>query len=221
VIRRVVLILVIVVVGGAIAGDQVARAYAQDQIHDRAGAYFGGQARTSAHISSFPFVGRLLASGSIRTTDITMENATLEQLTLRRLRLHLVGIRLDRDQLLHGHVHLIGLQSGTVEVDVDGRSLAERIGRDVRFRPGVVEVHGTVAGRAVVATGTITVRANVLSFHPTGAEGVPLPLVASVLAFTYRLPRSDVFPCAATLQPIKDALRIGCTVTQLPEKLTG
>jgi len=221
VIRKLFLFTILGIVGAAAVGDNMARVYAEHQIEQRADAYFEHTNGSSAHISSFPFVVNLLASGEVKHLDVSVYGATLEQLFLRRITLKFGGLKLDRNSLFKRKVRLKDLKSGTVEVDVDGRSLAQRVGRDVRFKKGEVEVHQNVAGRDVFATGSITIADNVVSFHPQRVEGISLPSGAAQFAFTYRLPRSDLFPCAATVEPVDGGLLASCTIDKIPPGLVG
>lgn len=220
-IRRLFFISIIGVFGAAAAGDQMARVYAEHQIEQRADNYFEHTNGSSAHISSFPFVVRLAASGEVPHIRVSVYGVTLERLFLRRITLKFDDVKLDRNLLFKRKVKLRDLKKGTVAVDIDGKSIAERIGRDIRFKKGSVEVHQTVAGKEVVATGSISISNNLLAFHPRKVEGVNLPGAGAALAFTYQIPKSELFPCAARVEPVEGGVLAECTVDKIPPGLVG
>src|SRR5437588_6177407 len=65
-VRKWILIVVpTVILLALIVGDQAAKGWAESKLAERAAAYYPPGAGSSASIHSFPFLGRLLVSGSV------------------------------------------------------------------------------------------------------------------------------------------------------------
>jgi hypothetical protein len=87
----------------------------------------------------------------------------------------------------------------------------------VRFAPGEVTVRQRIQGVNVVAKGTVAVKGNLVTVTPTSVEGLSVPL--SRFAISYRIPGIELLPCQADVEIVKDALVLGCEVTDIPPAL--
>jgi hypothetical protein len=219
--RRVLLIFVVLVGGGFVAGDQMTRVYAEHQIERRADQYYPHENGSSASISGWPFTVRLLTAGEVKRIEVNLYGFAEQQLFIRRLTLTLDEVKLDRNSLFRRKIRLRDLGAGEVAVDIDGSSVAKLVGRDVRFRKGSVEVHDRIAGREVVATGSLSIDAGALVFEPSSVSSGGLTVPARQLAFRHALPKSDLWPCSATVESIEGGVFVTCTVHNIPSRLTG
>lgn len=199
-----------------IVGDQAAKGWVETKLAERTAAYYPG-AGSSASISSFPFVGRLLFLGSIPRVDVDLDDLQVAPVVIRRLSLQVVDVKLDRGELFGGSVRLEDVGRGTIEATVDGPSLARAVGVDVRFAPGEVTVRRRIQGVDVVARGTVTVQGNMVTVTPTSVQGLSVP--PSRLAISYRIPGIELLPCPADVEIRKDALVLACQVTDVPPAL--
>jgi hypothetical protein len=200
-----------------IMGDQAAKGWAETKLAERAAAYDPPGAGSSASISSFPFLGRLLFLGSIPRIDVNLDDLQVAPVVIRQLSLRVSDVKLDRGDLFGGKVHLEDVGRGTVVATVDGPSLARAVGLDVRFAPGEVTVRQRIQGVNVVAKGTVAVKGNLVTVTPTSVEGLTVPL--SRFAISYRIPGIELLPCQADVELVKDALVLACEVTDIPPAL--
>jgi hypothetical protein len=211
------LVIPTVILLALIMGDQAAKSWAETKLAERAAAYYPPGVGSSASISSFPFLGRLLFLGSIPRIDINLDDLQVVPVVIRRLSLRVSDVKLDRGDLFAGKVHLEDIGRGTIVATVDGPSLARAVGLDVRFAPGEVTVRQRIQGVNVVAKGTVAVKGNLVTVTPTSVEGLAVPL--SRFAISYRIPGIELLPCQADVEVVKDGLVLACEVTDIPPAL--
>jgi hypothetical protein len=211
------LVLPTVVLLGLIMGDQAARGWAESKLAERTAAYYPPGSGSSARIHSFPFLGRLLFLGSIPRVDIDLDDLQVEAVVIRKLSLQVSDVKLDRAELFSGVVHLADVGQGRIVVTVSGPSLAKAVGVDVRFTPGEVQVHKRIQGVDVTAKGKVTVKGNLVTVTPTSVEGFNVP--ASRFAISYLIPGTELLPCQANVEVIKDGLVLACDITDIPPAL--
>jgi hypothetical protein len=215
--KWIVLVVPTVILLALIMGDQAAKGWAESKLAERAAAYYPPGTDSSASIHSFPFIGRLLFSGSIPRVDVNLDDLRIETVLLRQLSIHVSDVKLARGDLFHGKVHLEDIGEGTIVATVDGPSLAKATGFDVRFTPGEVEVHKRIQGVDVTAKGKISVKGNVVTVTPTSVEG--LAVDASTFAIRYRIPGIELLPCQADVKVIQNGLVLACDLTDIPAAL--
>jgi hypothetical protein len=217
-VRKWILIVVpTVIVLGLVVGDQATKGWAESQLARRAAAYYPPGAGSSASIRSFPFVGRLLVSGSVPEVDVNLDDLRVDPVLIRQLSIHVAAVKVSRSDLFHGKVHLDSVGSGKIVATLDGRSLAQAAGVDLRFSPGQVTVHQKIEGVDVTAKGTVAVKGNVVSVTPTSVQGLDVP--ASRFAVSYRLPGIEIFPCQAAVKIVENAVVLACTLHDIPPAL--
>lgn len=211
------LVVLSIVAGVLLAGDQAARAWAQAKLAEQAAAYYPPSTRSDAAIRSFPFLGRLLVQGDVPEVNLGMDNLRADVVLVRRLDLNLRNVEIDRGALARGKVEVADIGSGRIDAFVDGPSLAKAVNADLRFHEGGVEIHKRVAGRDVFARGRVSVSGNAVRLQPTSVQGVGLP--ASAFALTIRIPGVELWPCPAEVQMVEGGLRVGCRVKDVPPVL--
>ena len=216
--RKWILLFLTVILLGLVVGDGVARSWAESQLAERAAAYYPPGAGSSASIHSFPFVGRLLVSGSIPRVDVNLDELRIETVLVRRLSIQASDVQLSRRELFQGRVHLYDIGRGKIVATVDGPSLARAAGVDMRFAPGEVSIHRHVGGADVSARGKVAVKGNVVTFTPISVEGLAVP-AGTFTAVSYRLPGVQILPCQADVTIIQDGIVLSCTITDVPPAL--
>src|SRR4029077_762919 len=96
-----------VVVVLLVVGDLLARGFAERQLSDRARAAVAGATGGDAEIRSFPFLGRLLASGSVPYLRVRVDHVGAGPIALTFVQVELDGVHLNRNQLFrHRKVRL-------------------------------------------------------------------------------------------------------------------
>jgi hypothetical protein len=206
-----------VVLLALIMGDQAAKGWVETKLAERAAAYYPPGAGSSASITSFPFLGRLVFLGTVPRVNVNLDDLQVPPVMIRQMSLRVSDVKLNRSDLLNGRVHLRDVGRGTIVATVDGPSLARAVGLDVRFAPGEVTVRQRIQGVNVVAKGTVAVKGNLVTVTPTSVEGLSLPL--SRFAISYRIPGIELLPCQADVEIVKDALVLACEVTDIPPAL--
>ncbi len=204
---RKLVVLAVVVLGLLVVADLGARAAVESQLRDRVELAAQPAGPTSARISSFPFLGRLLTSGEVSRVRVAAADVTVEGLTLARVALDLDDVTLERDRLLSERkIVLTDLRRGTAEVEVTQEELSDRLGVPVTLEPGRAQVR--VAGRTVTAAASV--RDNTLRFSVSGFS-VP----------SLRIPELPLVPCVADAAILPGRIRLSCTVDEVPAELVG
>jgi hypothetical protein len=206
-----------VVLLALIVGDQAAKSWAESKLAERAAAYYPPGSGSSASIRSFPFVGRLLVSGSVPRVDVNLDDVRIQAVLLRQLTLRVSDVTLDRSDLFDGRVRLLDVGQGQIRATIDGSSLAKATGFDVRLRPGQVEVHQRIQGVNVVAKGELSVKGNVVTVTPTSVQGLSVPL--NRFAINYRIPGIEILPCQAETEIVEGAAILSCDINDVPAAL--
>ena len=104
-----------------------------------------------------------------------MENMQPGVVLVRRLTWDMETVEVDRSRLLRGQVRLVDVGRGRFEARIDGPTLAQAAGVDLRFREGAIEIHKDVRGVDVFATARASMEENLVRFEPTSVQGVGLP----------------------------------------------
>ena len=201
------LVLAVVVIGLLVVADLGARQVAEEQIAERVAATEGVQGQARARITSFPFLGRLLASGTVTDLSVSVDDVVAERLRFATVAVDLDEVRVSRDELLSGRrVVLRDVGRGTARADMTQEELSRLVGLPVTVEPGRVSVR--VAGRQVTATASV--RGNVLRLAVAGAQ---LPALT--------IPRLPLVPCLADLELLPGRVRLTCRLDQVPPDLVG
>jgi hypothetical protein len=194
-------------VGLLVAADVGARSVAEHQLRDRVAAAVAPAGATSVRIESFPFLGRLLTSGSVSRVQVSAADVTVQGLTFARVSVDLRDVRFDRSRLLSDRkVVLSSLGSGVAEAEVTQDQLSARLGVPITLTPGRAQVR---AG-GVPVTATASVSDNAL--HLT-VEGSSVPALA--------IPKLPLVPCVADAVILAGRIRLTCSISQIPAELVG
>jgi hypothetical protein len=187
-------------------GDVEARLFAQHQFEHRIDQNVPG-AHATVNISSFPFLGRLLTSGTVRRIKAHVANVTEGQFTFDTLDVTVVGVKLDRTVLLHDQkIQVLRIDSGTVTADMTEAAIDKALGGlPVQLEDGSVRL--TVRGISVV--GTLSIVGN--QFH-LNVAGAPINVA---------IPKLPLLPCATSAVVTTGHLQVTCVLTGIPPALVG
>lgn len=212
------LVLPTVVLLALIVADQGVKGWAESKLAERAAAYYPPGSGSSASIRSFPFIPRLLFTGQVPRVAVNLDDLRIQSVLIRQLSIRVSDVRIDRDEIFRGRVHVRDVGPGTITVTLDGPALAKAIGADVRFTSaGDVEVHERIQGVNVKATGKLTVKGNAITLTPTAVQGAAVPPGRFVLS--YRIPGKELLPCAAQAEVTEDTVTLSCDVVDVPAAL--
>jgi DUF2993 family protein len=203
-VRRLVVALVVAVLV-LVAGDFVAKAYATNQLRDRAEAAVRGATSSSASITSFPFLGRLLVAGSVQEVGVRVGPVVAGRVTFASIAVDLHDVHIDRDRLINERkVRLTSIGSGTVTAELTAAEVSRLAGLPVSFEPGRV----TVGIRGVSASA------------PVSVVNGSLVLGSGQAAVRLKVPHAPLFPCDATTAVARQGVvEVSCTVNRVPPEL--
>jgi len=191
-----------------VIGDFIAKAYATDQLKERAERAVRGATSSSASISSFPFTARLLIAGSVPKVGVRVEPVVAGRVTFSSVAVDLHDVHVDRDLLINERkVRLTSIGSGTVTAEITDAEISRLAGVPISFTPGKASVRAggvTVGAQLSAANGNLTIG---------GAQGVPIRV---------RVPRAPLFPCDASKAEVEQGkVVLSCTVNRVPPELVG
>lgn len=194
-------------VGLLVAADLGVRSVAEGQLRDRVRLAAAPAGATTARIESFPFLGRLLSSGSVSRIEVSAAEVTVEGLTFARVALDLRDVTFDRDRLLSDRkVVLSGLERGMATAEITQDQLSERLGVAITLSAGKAQVR--VAGQTVTAAASVTDNTLRLS-----VPGLSVPALG--------IPKLPLVPCVADAEILPGRVRLTCSVDQIPAELVG
>lgn len=205
---RKLLIAIAILVVLLLIGDFVAKGYAETQLRDRAQRAVHGATSATGSISSFPFVGRLLLSGSVQEAKVGVAPVVAGRVTFSSIHVDLHDVHVDRNLLIHNQkVRLTSLGSGTVTAEITDVEISRLAGVPISFAPG----RATVRAAGVDVSAPLSATSGTLAIG--GATGVPIRI---------RIPRAPLFPCdASSAQVEQGKVVVSCTINRVPPELVG
>jgi len=191
-----------------VAADVAVRSVAESQLRDRVAAEAAvPSASTTARIESFPFLARLLTSGTVARIQLSAADITVERLTFARVALDIHEVTFERERLLSERkVVLSSLKRGTAVAEVTQDELSERLGVGVTLEAGRARVR--VAGQTVTATASVSDNTLRLS-----VAGLSVP--------SLRIPQLPLVPCVADAEILPGRVRLTCSIDEVPAGLVG
>lgn len=180
---------------------------AEEQIAERVAAAEGVRGQARVEITSFPFLGRLLASGTVTDLSVSVDDVQAERLRFAAVTVDLDRVRVSRSDLLSDRrVVLQDVGRGTARADMTQEELSRLIGLPVTVERGRARVR--VGGRQVTAEASV--RGNVLRLA-----------VASVQVPDLTIPRLPLVPCLTDVELLPGRVRLSCRLEQVPPDLVG
>ncbi len=168
----------------------------------------------SVDISSFPFLARLAATGTIDRMSAHLKRVSAGPFTYNGIHvaaatfadvdIRVDGLRLRRRDLPQRKVVIAGIRQATITATLDQDSLDRSVGLPVTLGRGSVGLGGlSLPAQITVAARQVTVT------------------VPGQLAFSLTLPPLAVFPCQGRVIVESRALQISCRADRLPPVLAG
>jgi hypothetical protein len=160
-------------------------------------------AHATVDISSFPFVIRLAASGTVPELTADVTGATVDGLSFANIHLDVHDLQVKRSSLLQGRVEVTDIRLAVIEATVDQAAVAKAVGLPVTFGEGTVGLAG------IQAPAHISIEANTI--HIT-VPGLP--------SISVSIPTLAVLPCVSSASIHPGELQLSCTTTTIPPALT-
>ena len=161
---------------------------------------------TKVKVSSFPFLGRLGATGDVADITASVSDLEVGGLRIANIAVDLHDVRVDRARLVRErYVELERVGAGEATADLTQAALREALGGlPVVLGQGTIGV--TVGG--VTASVSARVSDGVLRLS---AAGVRLPAIT--------LPTLPLLPCVAEAVALPGLLQLSCTIDEVPQEL--
>ena len=190
-----------------VAADFGARQVAEEQIAERVAATEGVRGQAKVEITSFPFLGRLLASGTVTDLAVSVDEVQAERVRFATVAVDLEEVRVSRSELLsERRVVLQDVGRGRARAEMTEQELSRLLDLPVTLERDRARVR--VAGQVVTATASM--RDNVLRVS-----------VAGVQAPAITIPKLPLVPCVADVELLPGRLRLSCQLHQVPPELVG
>lgn len=188
------------------AADLAGRRAAEVQLEHRIVASSPSVTSASVHIDSFPFLGRLAASGHVSSVRADASDVTVSRLRFSSIHVDLHDVEVDRRRLLSDRqVDIRAVGRGEATADVAQADLRQALGGlPVTLGDGRV----TVTIRGVTVAVSATVRDNVLRLS---AGPLTVPAIT--------LPKLPLLPCITDAVARPGVLRLSCQVSRVPDEL--
>lgn len=184
--------------------DLLARNVAEQQVVDQVKSQISADARVKASIPAFPFIPRLVFSGSVPKVTVTVKNLTGPPLNLAEADVAVTGVVINRHNLLNKRrVDLVAVDKGTVSVEITQNALSDVLHIPVQIGSGRVTI--VVAGQTLTAVPAIT-KDNKLELRPVG--GGPVQVIG--------LGNANLVPCVGKVTIEEQKVRVSCTFNHIP-----
>ena len=198
-----VLVAIAVIIGILAIGDVWARHRVQTVMAQHIQSELPGS-KASVHISSFPFLGRLAASGKVPEVDANVRDVSAAGLNFSNIRVLIHGLQVDNAKLTSREVVLQKISSGSVVGDITQASIDHLSGAPIVLGSGTVELAG------ITVTPAVTISEN----HIVVTLGHLPPLQIPI-------PQISILPCVGSAAIVPGAVRVSCQLTQLPPALAN
>lgn len=127
---RKILIVLVILAGLALAAELVAPSVAAARIDEAIKARSSNEVGVDAKINSFPFVTRLLLTGKIDHTTVTLTQVAGQDLTFASVRYDVDGLVLDREKLFQQKIQVRSITRAVATATIDTAAIADAYGLD-------------------------------------------------------------------------------------------
>ena len=185
------LVLLLVIAALLVAADLTARSVAEQELARRVETAVPEAGDASVDISTFPFLPRLLASGTVSRLDAEVRDVTIKRVRFEFIAVELHGVQLDRGQLTRNRqIVLQDIERGQVRGEVTQGALSEVLGLPVRLDAGRAEVRiggVTVGADLSVTDGRLTVSGFGIALPTLDLTGPFLPCIGDAVILSGRV----------------------------------
>ncbi len=207
--RKVVLLAIVIalLLGGDLAARRAVEVELEQRIRDQVAAEQGVAPQdTKVHVSSFPFLARLGATGDVKTLTASVSDVEVEGFRFATISVDLHDVHIDRESLVFDRQVIVKrIRSGEATAEITQGALREALdGLPLVLGPGTIGV--TVGGLTVSVSAKVTDSVLQLS-----AAGLDLPAIT--------LPSMPLLPCLTQAEARRGMLHLTCTVTRVPSEL--
>lgn len=224
--RKVLVVVLLLLIGGAIAADRIGVRKAEDEISKQVAAQYDLTSRPDVSIHGFPFLTQALG-GNYHEIDVTLGEWSRKDVTVRDATLRLTGVAAPLSDVLNGDTSQITVANATASVVVPYASLQRYAPKGVTGMGASgknlqARVTGTFLGFNVTGNLVASLKATPKGISVTpqsiSSDGTRVPLALLQQRYTFTVPMQDLLPLGARitdLQVTPGGLRISATADDL------
>jgi hypothetical protein len=203
---QVLFLLIAVVVVGALAADVVLKNRAETELAAEVGRRVPGTTGVEADISSFPFVGRLLVSGTVPKVVVTAQHADSGSIGLSDVRVVVEDVEMDSRAARDGRAVVRTIGAGSVQADLRANEINPFLPRG--YQVDLQEGKAVVRGPGAALAQFVTTPQGAIQLRVADRALVDLPF-----------PKTDLLPCAPAAAFVTGAVRLTCSFDEVPPLL--
>ncbi|MFD0691589.1 LmeA family phospholipid-binding protein [Actinomadura fibrosa] len=220
--RKVLVVLLVLVVGGLIAADRIGVRIAQDEIGKQVAAEYNLAERPDVTIHGIPFLTQAVG-GTYDHIDVSIGDWTERGVTVTDVKVDMRGVDAPLSEVTAGNSANVTARTATASAIVPYDVIKKQAPKEVKsLGPKgddlAVELTGAILGLPVSGSAVVSVKPTArgiavtpVSVGSTGAAQVPLAAVRQQL--TWIVPVSDlpVGSRISEIQPTPEGLRVSAT----------
>ncbi|MEV5824976.1 DUF2993 domain-containing protein [Spirillospora sp. NPDC052242] len=220
--RKALVVLLVLVVGGLIAADRIGVRVAQDEIARQVAAQEGLGRQPDVTIHGFPFLTQAVG-GEYDHIEVLIGEYTEQDVTLSGVRVDMRGVRAPLSEIANGNTANVTARTATASAVVPYSVIEERAPKEVE---GIapkgenleVDLAGAVMGVRLSGKAVVSLEATdegiavtPVSVAPDGGPQIPLALVKRQLTWSVPITDLPVGSRISRIEPTADGLRVSAT----------
>ncbi|MFG2006557.1 DUF2993 domain-containing protein [Spirillospora sp. NPDC048911] len=222
--RKVLLVLLILLIGGVIAADRVGVRVAQDEIGKQVAAQYNLQQRPEVKIHGFPFLTQAIG-GEYDQIDVKLGQWTDRGVTVGDVTIEMRGVQAPLSEVTSGNAGNVTARTATASAVIPYSVIKARAPKEVKdIAPKgdylQVDLNGVIAGYPLKGSAVVSVKPSAKGIVVTpisgGLAGLPqLPAVGQLVSWTVPVANLPVGSRISDIQPTPDGLRVAATASDV------
>ncbi|WP_026404425.1 DUF2993 domain-containing protein [Actinomadura rifamycini] len=220
--RKALVVLLVLVVGGLIAADRIGVRVAQGEIARQVAAQEGLARQPDVSIHGFPFLTQAVG-GEYDHIEVLIGDYTEQDVTLSGVRVDMRGVRAPLSEIANGNTANVTARTATASAVVPYSVIEERAPKEVEgLAPKgddlEVDLAGAVMGVRLSGKAVVSLEATdqgiavtPVSVAPDGGPQIPLALVKRQLTWSVPVTDLPVGSRISRIEPTADGLRVSAT----------
>ncbi|GGV19710.1 hypothetical protein GCM10010182_46770 [Actinomadura cremea] len=220
--RKALVVLLVLVVGGLIAADRIGVRIAQDEIARQVAAQEGLARQPDVTIHGFPFLTQA-AGGEYDHIEVSIGEYTEQDVTLSGVRVDMRGVRAPLSEIASGNTANVTARTATASAVIPYPVIEEQAPKEVeglapKGEDLEVDLAGAVMGFQLSGKAVVSLEATAKgiavtpkSVAPDGGPQIPLALVQRQLTWVVPVTDLPVGSRISRIEPTPDGLRVSAT----------
>ncbi|MFV2172067.1 DUF2993 domain-containing protein [Actinomadura sp. LOL_016] len=220
--RKALVVLLVLVVGGLIAADRIGVRIAQDEIARQVAAQEGLARQPDVTIHGIPFLTQAVG-GEYDHIEVLIGEYTEQDVTLSGVRVDMRGVRAPLSEIANGNTANVTARTATASAVIPYSVIEERAPKEVeglapKGEDLEVDLAGAVMGFQLSGKAVVSLEATAKgiavtpkSVAPDGGPQIPLALVQRQLTWVVPVTDLPVGSRISRIEPTPDGLRVSAT----------